>query len=125
MIKYVPSRPSSKKWWVREKDHSRDYRNIARCTEPRRGRTSEWDYFTDQINYIMNKRTRNREEVDMLLTKYKIQDMIEKTELDINDVMHGLEKHDEAQEWDNSHAFVAGYVEQRVKDAIIDQLGRM
>lgn len=61
----------------------------------------------------------------MLLTKYKIQEMIEKMELDINDVMHGLEKSDKAQEWDNSHAFVAGYVEQRVKDAIIDQLGRM
>nr|DAP75574.1 MAG TPA: Get5 carboxyl domain [Caudoviricetes sp.] len=39
--------------------------------------------------------------------------------------MKGLEKHDNVQEWDNSHAFVAGYVEQRVKDAIIDQLGRM
>ena len=73
----------------------------------------------------MNNRTRNREEVDMLLTKYKIQEMIEKVELNINDVMHGLEKHDEAREWDSSHAFVAGYVEQRVKDAIIDQLGRM
>lgn len=125
MNSYAPSRPSSKKWWVREKDHSRDYRNIARHTEPQRDRTSEWDYFTDQINYIMNKRIRNREKVDMLLTKYKIQEMIEKVELDINDVMHGLEKHDGAQEWDNSHAFVAGYVEQRVKDAIIDQLGRM
>lgn len=125
MIEYVPSRPSSKKWWVREKDHSRDYRNIARHTGSRRDRTSEWDYYIDQINRIMNKRTRNKERVDMLLTKYKLQEMIEKVELDINDVMHSLEKHDEAQEWDNSHAFVAGYVEQRVKDAIIDQLGRM
>lgn len=125
MISYAPSRPSSKKWWVREKDHSRDYRNIAKCVGSRRSRINEWEYFTNQINYLMNNRTRNREEVDMLLTKYKLQDMIEKVELDINDVMHGLEKHDGAQEWDNSHAFVAGYVEQLVKDAIIDQLGRM
>lgn len=73
----------------------------------------------------MNKRARNKERVNMLLTKYKIQEMVEKVELNINDVMHGLEKHDGAQEWDNSHAFVAGYVEQLVKDAIIDQLGRM
>lgn len=125
MNSYAPSRPSSKKWWVREKDHSRDYRNIAKYAESRRSRINEWEYFTNQINYLMNNRTRNREEVDMLLTKYKLQEMIEKVELDINDVMHGLEKHDEAQEWDNSHAFVAGYVEQLVKDAIIDQLGRM
>ena len=61
----------------------------------------------------------------MLLTKYKIQDVIEGVRLDINDIMEGLEKHDKVQEWDNSHAFVAGYVEQRVKDAIIDQLGRV
>lgn len=61
----------------------------------------------------------------MLLTKYKVQDVIEGVHLDIDDIMKGLEKSDEAQEWDNSHAFVAGYVEQRVKDAIIDQLGRM
>ena len=73
----------------------------------------------------MREKTCREERTNMLLTKYKIQEMIEKVELDINDVMHGLEKHDEAQEWDNSHAFVAGYVEQRVKDAIIDQLGRM
>lgn len=125
MIEYVPSRLSSKKWWVREKDHSRDYRNIAKYAVSRRSRINEWEYFTDQINYLMNNRTRNREEVDMLLTKYKLQDMIEKVELDINDVMHGLEKSDEVQEWDNSHAFVVGYVEQLVKDAIIDQLGRM
>lgn len=122
MNSYAPSHPSNKKWWVREKDHSRDYRNVAR---PQGDRVSEWSYFVDQVNYIMSKRTRNKERVDMLLTKYKIQEMIEKTELDINDVMHGLEKHDEGQEWDNSHAFVAGYVEQLVKDAIIDQLGRM
>lgn len=122
MISYAPSHPSSKKWWVHKKDYSRDYRNV---TVSQRDPISEWSYFTAQVNYIMNKRTRNRERVDMLLTKYKIQEMIEKVELDINDVMHGLEKHDEAQEWDNSHAFVAGYVEQRVKDAIIDQLGRM
>lgn len=125
MNSYAPSRPSSKKWWVREKDHSRDYRNIAKYARSRRSRINEWEYFTNQINYLMNNRTRNREEVDMLLTKYKLQEMIEKVELDINDVMHGLEKHDEAQEWDDSHAFVAGYVEQLVKDAIIDQLGRM
>ena len=125
MNSYAPSRPSSKKWWVREKDHSRDYRNIVKYAGSRRSRINEWEYFTNQINYLMNNRTRNREEVDMLLTKYKLQDMIEKVELDINDVMHGLEKHDEAQEWDNSHAFVAGYVEQLVKDAIVDQLGRM
>nr|DAS36820.1 MAG TPA: hypothetical protein [Caudoviricetes sp.] len=125
MISYAPSRPSSKKWWVREKDRSRDFRNIAKYAESRRSRINEWEYFTNQINYLMNNRTRNREEVDMLLTKYKLQDMIEKVELDINDVMHGLEKSDEAQEWDDSHAFVAGYVEQLVKDAIIDQLGRM
>lgn len=61
----------------------------------------------------------------MLLTKYKIQDLIEGVHLDIDDIMKGLEKHDDVQEWDNSHAFVAGYVEQRVKDAILDQLGRM
>ena len=64
-------------------------------------------------------------EVQMLLTKHKAQDIVEGVHLDINDIMKGLQKHDEAQEWDNSHAFVAGYVEQRVKDAIIDQLGRM
>ena len=64
-------------------------------------------------------------EVKMLLTKYKVQDVIEDVHLDINDIMKGLQKHDEVQEWDNSHAFVAGYVEQLVKDAIIDQLGRM
>lgn len=122
MNSYAPSRPSGKKWWVREKDHSRDYRNVARSQGDR---VSEWSYFVNQVNYLMSKRTHNKERVDMLLTKYKIQEMIEKTELDINDVMHGLEKHDEGQEWDNSHAFVAGYVEQRVKDAIIDQLGRM
>lgn len=61
----------------------------------------------------------------MLLTKYKVQDVIEGVHLDIDDIMKGLEKHNDVQEWDNSHAFVAGYVEQRVKDAIIDQLGRM
>lgn len=61
----------------------------------------------------------------MLLTKYKVQDVIEGVHLDINDIMKGLQKHDGAQEWDNSHAFVAGYVEQRVKDAILDQLGRL
>ncbi len=61
----------------------------------------------------------------MLLTKYKIQDIVESVHLDINDIMKGLQEHDEAQEWDNSHAFVAGYVEQRVKDAILDQLGRL
>lgn len=61
----------------------------------------------------------------MLLTKYKVQDVIEGVHLDINDIMKGLQKHDKVQEWDNSHTFVAGYVEQRVKDAIIDQLGRL
>lgn len=61
----------------------------------------------------------------MLLTKYKIQDVVEGVHLDIDDIMKGLEKHDDVQEWDNSHAFVAGYVEQRVKDAILDQLGRL
>nr|DAL04066.1 MAG TPA: hypothetical protein [Caudoviricetes sp.] len=61
----------------------------------------------------------------MLLTKYKIQDVVEGVHLDINDIMKGLQKHDDVQEWDNSHAFVAGYVEQLVKDAIIDQLGRL
>lgn len=61
----------------------------------------------------------------MLLTKYKVQDVIESVHLDINDIMKGLQKHDDVQEWDDSHAFVAGYVEQLVKDAIIDQLGRM
>lgn len=61
----------------------------------------------------------------MLLTKYKIQDVVEGVHLDINDIMKGLQEHDKGQEWDNSHVFVAGYVEQLVKDAIIDQLGRM
>lgn len=61
----------------------------------------------------------------MLLTKYKIQDVVEGVHLDIDDIMKGLGKHDDVQEWDNSHAFVAGYVEQRVKDAILDQLGRL
>jgi hypothetical protein len=61
----------------------------------------------------------------MLLTKHKTQDIVEGVHLDINDIMKGLQKHDEGQEWDNSHAFVAGYVEQLVKDAIIDELGRM
>lgn len=61
----------------------------------------------------------------MLLTKYKIQDVVENVQLDINDIMKGLKEHDDVQEWDDSHAFVAGYVEQLVKDAIIDQLGRM
>lgn len=67
----------------------------------------------------------SRKVVQMLLTKYKIQDVVEGVQLDINDIMKGLKEHDDVQEWDNSHAFVAGYVEQRVKDAIIDQLGRM
>lgn len=61
----------------------------------------------------------------MLLTKYKVQDIIEGVHLDINDIVRGLQKHDDVQEWDNSHAFVAGYVEQRVKDAILDQIGRL
>lgn len=122
MIEYAPSHPSSQKWWVREKDHSRDYRNVAIS---RRNPAREWNYFTDHTNYLMSKRTHNKERVYMLLTKYKVQDMIEKIELDINGVMHGLEKHDEGQEWDNSHAFVAGYVEQLVKDAILDQIGRL
>ena len=61
----------------------------------------------------------------MLLTKYKVQDVIEGVHLDIDDIMKGLKEHDKVQEWDNSHAFVVGYVEQLVKDAIIDQLGRM
>ena len=125
MNSYVPSRPSSKKWWVREKDHSRDYMNVTKYTRSRISPSNEWSRFVSQVDYVMSKRVYNKERVDMLLTKYKIQEMIEKVELDINDVMHGLEKHDGAQEWDDSHAFVAGYVEQRVKDAIIDQLGRM
>ena len=60
----------------------------------------------------------------MLLTKYKVQDVIEGVHPDINDIMKGLQKHDKVQEWDNSHAFVADYVEQLIKDAILDQLGR-
>lgn len=61
----------------------------------------------------------------MLLTKYKIQDIVENVQLDINDIMKGLKEHGDVQEWDNSHAFVAGYVEQRVKDVILDQIGRL
>ena len=61
----------------------------------------------------------------MLLTKYKIQDVVEGVHLDINDIMKGLQKHDGVQEWDNSHAFVVGYVEQLVKDTILDRLSRM
>lgn len=125
MNSYAPSLPSSTKWWVREKDYSRDYMNATKYTRSRISPSSEWSRFVSQVDYVMSKRVYNKERVDMLLTKYKIQEMIEKVELDINDVMHGLEKHDGVQEWDNSHAFVAGYVEQRVKDAIIDQLGRM
>lgn len=123
MDSYAPYRPSGKKWWVREKDHSNDYRNIAK--NPTKRFYGGWRDTSAQIEHIINQRAHNKERVYMLLTKYKIQEMIEKTELDINDVMHGLERHDEGQEWDNSHAFVAGYVEQLVKDAIIDQLGRM
>ena len=125
MNSYAPSCPSSKKWWVREKDHSRDYMNVTKYTRSRISPSSEWSRFVSQIDYTMSKRVCNRERIDMLLTKYKIQDMIEKVELNINDIMKGLKEHDDVQEWDNSHAFVAGYVEQRVKDAIIDQLGRM
>lgn len=61
----------------------------------------------------------------MLLTKYKIQDIVEGVRLDVNDIVKGLQKHDDVQEWNNSQAFVAGCAEQRVKDAIIDRLGRM
>lgn len=125
MNSYAPYHPSGTKWWVREKDYSRDYMNVTKYTRSRISPSSEWSRFVSQVDYVMSKRVHNKERIDMLLTKYKIQDMIEKVELDINDVMHGLEKHDGAQEWDNSHAFVAGYVEQLVKDAIIDQLGRM
>lgn len=99
--------------------------SVTKYTRSRISPSSEWSRFVSQVDYMMSKRVYNKERIDMLLTKYKIQEMIEKVELDINDVMHGLEKSDEAQEWDNSHAFVAGYVEQRVKDAILDQLGRM
>lgn len=34
----------------------------------------------------------------MLLTKYKVQDVIEGVHLDIDDIMKGLEKHDDIQE---------------------------
>ena len=125
MIEYTPSHPSRKKWWVRERDYSRDYSNTPGYIGSRKIPLTGWSYFAFQVNNIMREKTCRKERTNMLLTKYKIQEMIEKVELDINDVMHGLQKHDEAQEWDNSHAFVAGYVEQLVKDAIIDQLGRM
>lgn len=125
MIEYVPSRPSGTKWRVRERDCSRDYSNTPGYIGSRKIPLAGWSYFASQVNNIMREKTCRKERTSMLLTKYKLQEMIEKVELDINDVMHGLEKSDEAQEWDNSHAFVAGYVEQRVKDAIIDQLGRM
>lgn len=125
MNNYAPSRPSGTKWWGREKDYTRDYSNTPGYIGSRKIPLAGWSYFASQVDNIMREKTCRKERTNMLLTKYKIQDMIEKVELDINDVMHGLEKSDEAQEWDNSHAFVAGYVEQLVKDAIIDELGRM